>query len=547
MSSTMSKNKLLGTIAGIVSVVAITSCQASLPSGPSVSSVPNTSASYVITNNVKQPGRHLYMPAGRYVALGDSFSSGEGTPAFWPETDHPSDTCHRSDRAYSQILGTIDEHPGVPKPDHADFVACSGAKLQALFENNADNQTELPQQNRLDDTVGLITLTMSGNNVGFGPILSDCVTSFDPKVKTALSLFAAFFPPLLPPVENHGAGQCQYRNQSQLDINLNWMDGTRLDSSDNPQSLEKVYLHLRNKAPKARILILGYPHEFQQNPTDSCQSIAPEDQSWSNTKLVDRLNAVIRRNIDAANIDPANNAELPIEYLDTVKPFLPYPQAGGGCGAAHITAFNGLLDIEHLGIDYQGLFHPTEYGNMILAQVVMDDLMQPAPPGLPPVSLRRPLPPVELPSWFKIPPFPSPSPSAVFGPNVPSSPPAIATPSPQPPPQPSPQPSSKATVGCGSDADTFLQFMKDQGAKVTDVVAPPICLDGYAEEDFTFAPGPTSNYPTFFFQKDWSLSGWKLLGGGAVGDASSICQAMPAKVRAAFTLSSGSDSGCPAG
>jgi GDSL-like Lipase/Acylhydrolase family len=478
---------------GIVSFLAITACQASQPSG---SSARNTSgAPYVIMDNVKQPGQHLYVPASRYVALGDSFSSGEGTPWFWPETDKiiPKDTCHRSDRAYSQILGTIDKHPGVPKPDHADFVACSGAQIQALFVDNVDNGSELPQQNRLDDNVGLVTMTMSGNNVGFGPILSDCVTSLDPRVEAALSVFSMFYPPIL----SHGTGQCRDRNQSQLDINLNWIDGTRSDSQDNPNTLEKVYLALRNQAPKARILILGYPHEFQQNPTDSCQSINPGDQSWSNTQLVDRLNAVIKRNIDAANIDTANKAaEVPIEYLDTVQPFLAHTQSGGGCGAAHVSAFNGIWDIDQLGEDYQGLFHPNEYGHQILAQVVLDRLMQPAPPGLPPVSIRRP-----------------------------------------------PPPAGDCT------SDTFLQAMRDQGATVTGVSGPPTCSYVYAEQDFTFAPGPTSNYPTFFFHRDSSLplTPWKLLGGGAIGDASSICRAMPANVRAAFTLPPGSDSGCPAG
>src|SRR5260370_38762410 len=55
-----------------------------------------------------------------YVALGDSYSSGEGAPPFFPGTDGPTDFCHRSLNAYSQVLGQA--YSVTPK-----FWACSGA------------------------------------------------------------------------------------------------------------------------------------------------------------------------------------------------------------------------------------------------------------------------------------------------------------------------------------------------------------------------------------------------------------------------------------
>src|SRR5216683_7323066 len=42
-----------------------------------------------------------------YVALGDSYSAGQGNPPFLPPTDGPSNFCHRSSAAYSQVLGGI--------------------------------------------------------------------------------------------------------------------------------------------------------------------------------------------------------------------------------------------------------------------------------------------------------------------------------------------------------------------------------------------------------------------------------------------------------
>ena len=112
-----SKRAGLVTIAAVAALMALAGCSGSpLSTNSQPSSASQTAtAAYVITNNVKAPGRHLYIPSGRYVALGDSFSSGEGNPPFDPRTDHAAlftthDTCHRSSVAYSQILQKIDTH-----------------------------------------------------------------------------------------------------------------------------------------------------------------------------------------------------------------------------------------------------------------------------------------------------------------------------------------------------------------------------------------------------------------------------------------------------
>jgi hypothetical protein len=63
-------------------------------------------------------------------------------------------------------------------------------------------------------------------------------------------------------------------------------------------------------------------------------------------------------------------------------------------------------------------------------------------------------------------------------------------------------------------------------------------------QDFGFPTGPTSNYPTFFFHSD-GHGGWTVLGGGAIGDVASVCDALPPSVLAAFQRPSNADSGCP--
>ena len=70
-----------------------------------------------------------------YVALGDSYSSGEGVPSFIPPSDE--DGCHRSYNAYPADLAAE-----VPSLRLDAFVACSGAKV---INVEGGMNEELPQ------------------------------------------------------------------------------------------------------------------------------------------------------------------------------------------------------------------------------------------------------------------------------------------------------------------------------------------------------------------------------------------------------------------
>lgn len=62
-----------------------------------------------------------------YVALGDSYSAGEGVQPFLAGTDTPSDRCHRSKYAYSRAVQLS------PLPLSRSFFACSGATTSNLL------------------------------------------------------------------------------------------------------------------------------------------------------------------------------------------------------------------------------------------------------------------------------------------------------------------------------------------------------------------------------------------------------------------------------
>ncbi len=102
------------------------------------------------------------------AALGDSYSSGEGTGEYYTD----SGSCHRSPDAWSRLLAIGNPHVTL---EHADFLACSGATSSALFDEVfKGQQPQADTLKKLRPVPSLITLTIGGNDVGFSNILSDC-------------------------------------------------------------------------------------------------------------------------------------------------------------------------------------------------------------------------------------------------------------------------------------------------------------------------------------------------------------------------------------
>src|SRR3954468_17602736 len=80
------------------------------------------------------PGTGGFGPDYAYVALGDSYSSGEGNRGYVPPTDTPANKCHRSPHAYGVRL----QHD-VPTLGRLVFHACSGAVTDDFYTKGASN------------------------------------------------------------------------------------------------------------------------------------------------------------------------------------------------------------------------------------------------------------------------------------------------------------------------------------------------------------------------------------------------------------------------
>ncbi len=191
---------------------------APFPCGPStswlVSAPPNTSTGTVtyryslqatyplstITSKASIPVSESSAPAVTYVALGDSFSSGEGNPGKPPKewldragkATAVDNGCHRSPIAYpvkieSWLKSSATQAAlGLPAMS-LDFLSCSGARTEDLWNSGAHGAPyyltggENREWQQMQDTRDLanariVTVMVGGDDLNFGDILYNCIS-----------------------------------------------------------------------------------------------------------------------------------------------------------------------------------------------------------------------------------------------------------------------------------------------------------------------------------------------------------------------------------
>jgi hypothetical protein len=130
---------------------------------------------------VKVPGLGMDYPRGAIiglptgtikqdvVALGDSFSSGEGVEPFDTGTAVVgTNECHRSTYAYARVLA---RDPMLPLA--LNFGACSGAETKHVKTDK--KWGEAAQFSRVSASTEIVSLTIGGNDVGFVNFATACV------------------------------------------------------------------------------------------------------------------------------------------------------------------------------------------------------------------------------------------------------------------------------------------------------------------------------------------------------------------------------------
>ena len=254
------------------------------------------------------------VPNARYVAMGDSFSSGEGNPPFEPGTDTSDNKCHRSSQAYPRLL---QNDPDLNLGSMA-FVACSGAKTSdVLYGGSGDgNWAEGAQIDVLSADAETVTITIGGNDVGFKDYVSACV------------LFLC------------GPGSSTFDT---IMANIN--------SAAFLSHLKEVYNEILRTAPSANVYVINYPYVIKAD--DNYQNCILRDRSGA--KLVtDALNDSIQLATTQVRQESVDfNARL--KYVDATASGLPFE--GRQLCASDDVSFHPIM----VAVEYS--FHPNDTGH----------------------------------------------------------------------------------------------------------------------------------------------------------------------------------------
>jgi lysophospholipase L1-like esterase len=231
-------------------------------------------------------------PIIQYVALGDSYAAGTAAGSF--------PVCPNGAGGYPAFLLELGSRIDLQAND-----ACSGATTFAVAEN---------QLSALNSDTRLVTLTVGAANLELSRVLTTCTT---------------------------GTPQAC----------LEEIARARGDMEELGINLPPLYAEVADAAPRARIVVTGYPHLFEPvNPLFTQINDA-----------IDQLNSTIEQAVSVAN-----DADVNIHYVDVVAEFAGHgivtPITDPSAFIHSLFFINGQPDPE--------AFHPTPAGYRAYADAI---------------------------------------------------------------------------------------------------------------------------------------------------------------------------------
>jgi hypothetical protein len=187
-----------------------------------------------------------------YVALGDSYSSGEGTFVYTRRTDTVTDRCHRSRLAYAPLLRR-DERRLRP----LSFVACSGAMTTDFYAPNHDFPKERAQLKALTPRTRAVSLTIGGNDVGFSSIIGACI-----QTPTLNEGYHCAADPLLTGAVTARIAALAAEGRHQVPGGYDVV------------AIKTILADIHQRSPHARIYLAGYPFLFGTSTAGYAQNAA---------------------------------------------------------------------------------------------------------------------------------------------------------------------------------------------------------------------------------------------------------------------------------
>jgi lysophospholipase L1-like esterase len=174
--------------------------------------------------------------ATRYVALGDSYSSGTGTRTYYDSG------CQRSVYAYPYLLHNA----------HLDWTfvhaACSGAKTGDIINT---------QSSSLTSDTNWVSYTIGGNDAGFSSVITECA-------------------------QPSWSSDCNGAIDNAQSLIQNTLPG-RLDQVNNA---------IKSRAASAKVIVLDYPRLFNGTDCNAFTWFSPSEETRLN-QTADLLKSVI--------------------------------------------------------------------------------------------------------------------------------------------------------------------------------------------------------------------------------------------------------------
>ncbi|QUX28044.1 SGNH/GDSL hydrolase family protein [Nocardiopsis akebiae] len=267
---------------------------------------------------------------GNYVALGDSYSSGDGAGDYAPDTAEAGG-CWRSENAYPRVVAEEFDFTG-----SLAFYACSSHKGSEMIEQIGASESQI---DRVTENTSLVTLGIGGNDLGFIPVLRTCMVRM-PLLESSVCV----------------------EQEEDVDKRMRAFEET----------LTEILGEVRDRAPDARILVLGYPRLFPEDPPGMYYTLTRSDQLWLNG-LAQRFNELIRDTAYRVDGDVYGGRQTgSVEYVNT------FSALSGHEVSADAAWLNGIV----LGQLGEGLrvdrasFHPTAQGQLSIAERVRLQIVQ---------------------------------------------------------------------------------------------------------------------------------------------------------------------------
>lgn len=307
-------------------------------------------------------------PGHTYVALGDSYSAGEGLKPYYPDTQiSRGNECHRSGRAYSQRV-----LKNGPAPIDQVFRACSGALIDDFYHKRGFDVKDSADDGRLykpeepaqvvwlGSKTRYVTLTIAGNDVFFAHILGKCHYS-----RTGGNL-------------NHRPSKAFITKcASAISQGTKALEGSRGHSGIRDR-LVALYKSILSRAPGAQVRILNYPilfpepkkYDGQNNRACIISGIRPDlilDQHVTRFRTLNKgLNKDIAAAIKAVRASAPGGTRL--KLADVQKAFGDHTISCGDKGRPKPWINAGRAQFGTT--ESKASFHPNKTGQCNMALVV---------------------------------------------------------------------------------------------------------------------------------------------------------------------------------